>query len=561
MWNFAGRQNDLQGHFGGQKGAWISGIKFIDEIRLGSQDLPSSLESKSKNKYYFLPLILGLIGLFFMLNISIKDFSVVMLLFFFTGIAIILYLNQTPFQPRERDYAYAGSFYVFTIWIGFGVISIYNAITKGLKKTSPTIAIAVIVLCTLLVPLNMAAENWDDHDRSGRYTARDFARNYLESCAPNAILFTYGDNDTFPLWYAQEVEGIRTDVRVVNLSLLATDWYITQMKRKAYQSEAVPFSLTYDKYIMGKRDIIPLRPDISEFIDLKRVLEFIASDSPKAKLQAQDAEYNYSPTRRFKIEVDSAEIVENKVIPPADISRISKEIKWELNREYIGKSELMILDLLANNNWERPIYFAGSIGVENFMGLQKYFRLEGFAYRFVPIETEESELGYGEVNTDILYKNLMEKFSWGRMFEDDVYIDEYNRRNVSIMEIHNVFARLANKLIEEQKKDKAIKVLDKCVKILPNDKFPFDDNMIPIIEGYYKLADFEKGNKVASVLAKNCLEQLEYYIGSKGFSEAVGYESRLTLQTARQLTVMCKQYEQNQAVEDLDIFIKNIMGQ
>ncbi len=328
MWNFAGRQNDLQGYGEFFKGNWLSGINFIDESRLGPQDdLPAFLkENKARNKYYFLPLILGIVGLISQFVRSRKDFWVVMLLFIMTGFAIVVYLNQYPLQPRERDYAYAASFYAFAIWIGLGVTGLAGFLQKKIPGILPGILVFLITL--LAVPVLMARENRDDHDRSGRYTARDFASNYLNSCEPNAVLFTNGDNDTFPLWYIQEVEGVRTDVRVCNLSYLGADWYIDQMARKAYDSDPLPFGMNRDQYMMGKRDVVYLVDRINEPVSLKDAMDFVRSEDPRTKTFGNIRErIDYIPSRKFKLEIDKSRIINTKTLPEKDSAKIVNEMQ------------------------------------------------------------------------------------------------------------------------------------------------------------------------------------------------------------------------------------------
>ncbi|MBT6004738.1 MAG: DUF2723 domain-containing protein, partial [Prolixibacteraceae bacterium] len=382
MWNFVGRQNDIQSHGSVINGNWLSGVNFIDEWRLGSQEnIPGRFaNNKARNTYYFLPLLLGLLGIFFQYNKGKegkKGLWVVSLMFILTGLAIVVYLNQYPHQPRERDYAYAGSFYAFAIWMGLGVL----AISETLKKYLPeTIAAGIAGLATLiLVPGIMGIENWDDHDRSERYTARDFGANYLKTCQPNGIIFTNGDNDTFPLWYNQEVEGVRTDVRVCNLSYLQTDWYINQMKLQAYESKPVPFSLTLDKYRQGTRDVVYLMDDprISrKSIGLKEAITFIADDNPATKLQ-QAENAAYIPKKVLSFKIDKEAVIRNNVVAPEDYDKIVDTITIDLSgKNYIAKDEMMILDLLATNNWERPIYWAITVGRNKYMGLSDYFQVE-----------------------------------------------------------------------------------------------------------------------------------------------------------------------------------------
>jgi len=551
MWNFSGRQNDIQGHGGYLKGNWLSGIPFVDNLRLGPQDkLPQSISThKARNKYYMLPLILGLLGMIFMYQKRPKQFLIVLLLFVLTGIAIVIYLNQTPYQPRERDYAYAGSFYAFAIWIGIGVL----AISDFAKKYLPGVTSGVLatVLSLVLVPSIMAKENWDDHDRSGRYTARDLASNYLNSCAPNAILFTYGDNDTFPLWYAQEVEGIRTDVRVVNLSLLGTDWYIYQMTKRAYESEPVPFSFSKDKYRQGTRDLLPVVDRIQRYVPLKDVMDFVGSDDAKTKVQASDgSEMNYLPAKLLQIPVDSAKVMNSGLVSMRDTARLLKSIDFNLTKKYVTKSDMMVLDLLANFNWDRPVYFASSVGTDNYMDLQEYFRLEGFAYRLIPYKTKNENGDIGDINTDILFDNLMNKFKWGRMNEPDVLIDHYNTRVISIMKIRDVFARLARALIAENKKEKAIEVLDRIIELTPHNQLPYDYFTIPIAELYYKLNETEKANKIINKLAGIYEEDLNYYLSlPKPYSGAVGYETRVAMSVMQELVSLTETHKQDEIFE------------
>ena len=401
MWNFAGRQNDVQGPGGIVRGNWMSGIKFIDEMRLGPQDkVPQSLlQNKARNLFYMLPFLLGIIGLIYHYSRDKHDAWIVMMLFFFTGIAIVIYLNGTPQQPRERDYAYAGSYYAFAIWIGFGVLSLYELLKK---KISGTLAATAVTLLCLFVPAIMAKAGWNDHSRAHRFTSRDFASDYLNSCERNAIIFTNGDNDTFPLWYAQEVENIRTDVRVVNLSLLNTDWYIDQLKRKYYDSDPIDLSWSTDKYNLGKRDYIPFYDrGMKTAVELKELIDFMGSDDPQAKARTNNGEdINYFPSKMIKFTVDSSEVIKNGVVSKENASKIVKTMEWSIESNYLMKNSLMILNIIANNHWKRPIYFATTVGSENYLNLESYFQLEGLAYRLVPIRTEsKNEIVSGRVES------------------------------------------------------------------------------------------------------------------------------------------------------------------
>jgi len=559
MWNFAGRQNDIQGHGEPLNGNWLSGIKFLDEWRLGEQDnLPSLYtDNKARNTYYMLPLLLGLVGFFFQYKKHPRDFTVILLLFLFTGLAIVVYLNQPPLQPRERDYAYAGSFYAFSIWIGLGVLALYNA----LKKKVPGIfsAGAATLVSLLLVPGIMASENWDDHDRSGRYIARDFAFNYLNSCAPNAILFTHGDNDTFPLWYAQEVEGIRTDVRVVNLSLLNTDWYIDQMKRKAYDSKPVPFSMEKSKYEQGTRDQVPVLNRIDRYVNINQVVDFIASDNAQTQLSGyNNQKINYCPTNKFILPVDSAKVVENGLVSEENADQIVDEIRWKISGNSITKNEMMMLDLLAHFNWDRPVYFVSPSRSTN-LGLQDYLQLEGFAYRLVPLKTEaQDQIDAGRVASDIMYDNLMEKFEWGNFNDPDVYTDYTCRRTANVIRIRNKFARLADKLIQKGENEKAIQVLDRGMEITPHNQLPYGIWVLEVVDGYYKAGATEKANNLAEELAGITENELTYYFSMKEpFGSLITNSKRLELHIMHRLSQITREHGQ----EELSKKYENIVNQ
>lgn len=501
-WNFIGRQNDVQGLTNNPtEGNWITGFKGFDDWRLdnNSSYMPSSVaNNKGNNKFYALPLILGLLGLVFMVIKDKPTAFVVTALFLLTGLAIVIYLNQYPYQPRERDYAYAASFYAFSIWIGFGVLAIYNALSK---KTNVKVAAMAAVLASVAIPSVMAKEGWDDHNRSKRTMARDFAVNYLNSCAKNAILFTNGDNDTFPLWYAQEVEGVRTDVRVVNLSLLQTDWYINQMRRAAYDSKPVPFTLSPEKYVQGTRDVVYFNDQNLGYVDIRELMKYVESDNIENKWQASGREkpIDIFPSNKIKIAVDSAKVVNNGTVPKNMAGRIVKSLNWEIKRNYVLKNDLMIMDLLAANNWERPVYFAVTTGSEAYLNLDKFLQLEGLAYRLVPIESTPQEMASGgpRIAEDIMYENVM-KFADGGMSTPGVYLDENCIRMASNMRIQ--IGQLASALSDKGKKDKAIKVLDKAMQMMPESNVPYDATMYSICLGYYQAGAKEKGDKLAETL-------------------------------------------------------------
>jgi tetratricopeptide (TPR) repeat protein len=526
MWNFTGRQDDIQGKYDDMHGNWISGINFIDEWHLGmSQDnLPSDVENnKGRNTYYFLPLILGLIGLFFLFHKDKKRFWVLLVFFLMTGLAIQFYTNVRPFEPRERDYSVVGSFYVFAIWIGFGVYAIFDAIRKSIK--SPLLAPAITVICLALVPGILAANNWDDHDRSNKETAHSMAVAYLESCAPNAILFTIGDNDSFPLWYAQEIEGIRRDVRVVNTSLFQTDWYIDQMKRKAYESDPIPSQLTHDQYKYGTRDYIPYKGITEDTLDIKDFMDFILSDNPRTKLKyvmqqegddpsvypSQMVNGNYFPTRHVRIPVNKEEVLKNGIVQQKDADEIVDEIIIEIKGSALYKNRLLMLDIVANNNWKRPIYFTGgSFGDDDYIWMKDYLQLDGLCYKLVPIKTpvdRANPFDMGRVDTDLMYDKVM-AWDWGNS-GTDIYYDVETRKNG--ITYRGNMARLIEQLLNEDKLEKAEKVADLAMAKMPVDDFGYYTLLEPYITAYYEIGNKEKARKLYKDVTQKYQENLSYY--------------------------------------------------
>ena len=527
MWNFSGRQDDIQGKMD-MHGNWISGINFVDEWTLGvsQKNLPKDvLNNKARNTYFLLPLILGLIGLYFLYNTNKEYFWILILFFLFTGLAIQVYTNVRPFEPRERDYSVVGSFYVFSMIIGLG--SYYVSVMFEKIKTKGA-TILSFILCLLFVPVNLAMNNWDDHDRSDRYTAYEMAVNYLESCDKNAILFTIGDNDTFPLWYAQEIEGIRTDVRVVNTSLLSTDWYINQMKRKAYESDPIPSSLSADKYRHGTRDYI-IKEEISQdTVDVNVFMDFITQDEKDYKygeilkrqgydvagLRSQDYNANFLPTENVRIPVNIDNVIKNSIVGEKYLGLIEEEIFIKIKSQALYKNRLIMLDIIANNNWERPIYFTGgAFGDEDYLWMKDFLQLDGMCYKLVPIKTpidKSNPYEMGMIDSEKML-SIVNKWNWGVENEKNIYLDVESRKN-SITYRSNI-SRLVNQLIFENKPIEAEKIIDKCMEKFPTNKFGYYTLLEPFINSYYEINKEEKARKLFDEIAEKYQEKLFYYSG------------------------------------------------
>nr|NQU93057.1 DUF2723 domain-containing protein [Bacteroidota bacterium] len=554
MWNYAGRQNDIQGHGEIENGNWITGVDGLDSKRLGNQgNLPQTMTNWANNKFFLLPLILGLIGLFFQMNRDYRNTIVVGLLFIMTGFAIIIYLNQYPYQPRERDYAYAGSTYAFAMWIGLGVLALFNILNKIMKPGISAVTVTVVAL--VLVPGMMAMEGYDDHDRSDKYAARDFAINYLESCEPNAILFTNGDNDTFPLWYVQEVEGVRTDVRVVNYMLASGEWYIHQMMRKIYDSDQLPLTLSEKQYDKGSNNYVPFYDRVKGPAELKEVVDFIASEDSRTKLPLQDgSSINYAPTKDLKITIDKDHLINNNLVPADMVDRIVPEIRWKVKQNYLYKNDMMLLDLIASNNWERPVYFTSPSAIEDVLNVDKYCHLEGVVYRFLPVVADSYIQGLGGINVDETFDLLVNKAKWGNLNLPDVYIDPESRRN-SVMPKQNYF-RLAQALVDMKRMDSAVTVLDTCQKYFPNEKIAFDLFSMPMVETYYEAGAPDKAAQVTEKLVSNFDGDLQYY-GSLDASFRKYYEQDIQRAFAvmQQLSLLARRYNQADLANRIDTFI------
>ena len=557
MWNFAGRQNDAQGHGSFLNGNWISGINFLDRERTGPRHaMPDFMKNEpSRNTYYFLPLLFGLIGFFYQYNQGKKGrqgFAITLALFVFTGIAIIVYLNQTPVQPRERDYAYAGSFYAFAIWIGLAVPALYSGIKKVLNGIPG--AVVVTVASLVLVPGILASENWDDHDRSGRYMTRDYAINYLESCAPNAILFTYGDNDTFPLWYVQEVEGVRPDIKIVNLSYLGMEWYINQHRMTSYEAAPIPFSFGKEKYYTGHRDAVLFQERIDGAIHLKDAMNFIGSDDARTQLKMESgSSLNYFPSRDFYLEVDKEKVLENGTVQPEDSALIADRVEFSIEKSYLSKSEWAVLNIIAANEWERPIYIDHSLLHTGSIFFTDWLQFEGLAYRFVPVKTPGEGMRFGHVDSDILYENVMKKFVWGNVNDPDIFLDEYNKREIKIIQARYMFARLAEELINEGQSEKAEQVIDKMFELFPNEIIPLTFDSFPATEQYYRAGAIEKGNDKVRKMVDNSFAMLNYYFSLPGrFASVVEDEQNREISHIRNLLVLARQHNQTELAGEID---------
>ena len=513
MWNFAGRQNDIQGNGNKIYGNWISGIKFLDTARLGDQEtLPGDLKNNpGRNKYYLLPFLIGIAGILWQYKRDKNGLVLVLTFFIMTGVAIIIYLNQYPNQPRERDYAYAGSFYAFAIWIGTGFMFLYELFQKYI--TSRISALFTFLLLMAACPILMAVENWDDHDRSDRYTARDIGANYLESCAPNSILFTYGDNDSFPVWYVQDVEEVRTDVRVANLSYIQAGWYIEMMRQKAFRSDPLPLSLGPEKYLEGVRTQIPISKRLDKPVDIREIVRFAGLDDRKylIDLTGRGDYVNYLPTNKLLINVDSSVVFSNGTVKEYFRDRLLSPMIWEYSDADAFKGDLAIMDLIATNNWKRPIYFSTTVPSSQYKGLEKYFIQEGMAYRVAPVKTDDPEAGeFGMIDPFVMYDNMMNKFKWGNAADPTVYLDENNRRMLS--NFRRIFGDLGKALLETGDTVRAIKVVRKGLEIVPSEKLPNDFFTIGLAEVLIRAGEKGEGEKLIGDIINNSKEYLEYAV-------------------------------------------------
>ncbi len=513
MWNFAGRESDIQ------NAAWLA------PWQSGTADLPELLaKNKARNNFFMLPFLLGLLGIIFHYMSDKKGAFVVLLLFFLTGMALTLYLNSPPIEPRERDYIFVGSYYAFAIWIGLGVFYIIDLLVKTIKNETAR-SYSATAICAI-VPAIMLYQGWDDHNRTGRYHSVDSAKNLLNSCAPNAIIFTGGDNDTFPLWYVQEVEGFRTDVRVCNLSLLNTDWYIDQMKMQAYESAPLPISLESKNYLSGTNDYLPFveRAQVTQGMNLMQYIKLVKENHPAISVQLQNGSFiSILPTKKFILPIDTNSVNSSGILPESIKARRVSEIVWDLKKSAIDKKDLIILDMLATNNWKRPIYFSTTLSNSNYMNLKEYMQLEGLAYRLLPAKMPEATQGY--IDTDIMYERMMKNFYWRGLQDTNVYYDENFRRFP--LNVRNSFYRLADEYLKKGNKEKAREVALYSLQVLPDKTIPYDVYSPQILSLLFEVGEKNKAMEIINVMGRRAEEELKYYQEHRSLAGSSEFSSNL----------------------------------
>ena len=533
MWNFVGRQNEIHSPTPGNifHGNWESGVKFIDEFRLGDQsEAPSTLaDNKGKNHYYFLPLLLGLLGLFFQFDRDKRGCWLTFLMFFMTGIAIVIYLNQPPYQVRERDYAYAGSFYFFCVWIGMAVAALYSWAGGILKSRYGAASAALLTAACLSVPALMASENWDDHDRSGRATAVEMARNYLNSVGPNGILITHGDNDTFPVWYAQEVENVRTDVRICNTSLLGTDWHIDQMKWACNESAPLPLSIGPEQYLYGTNEYVPIVDNREQEVDIADVITLFKHPDVKVPMSS-GRKMDYIVSRKIRIPVNKENVIASGILDAkyADIIPESIVLQIPKSKEYLTKPEIFMLDLLAGYQWDRPIHMLNMGGDLN-IGIKDYLVYEGYSYKFVPIKNKITTTDIGFVDTDELYRKMTQVYSWDALAADGWFVDYQNiYTNLGVMAPRMIFLNAAKAFMKEGRNDWAGEMLDRCEKAMnrfPIESIPLgmstnDYIVIGIIDTYYQLGRTDKARELGAQMGADLLKTARFYLEYYDFGKS-----------------------------------------
>ena len=553
MWNFVGRQNDLQNVTGNsQQGNWISGIDGFDEWRLNApMEVPSEMAyNKGRNTYYFLPLILGLLGIFVMYKRSKMDFYTVLVMFLFTGLLVVIYLNQPPMEPRERDYTFAGSFQTFCIWIGLSVLFFVDILRNKVSKTA--VATGATIFALFAAPYLMASQNWDDHDRSDRELAISFAKNYLNSCEENAILFTNGDNDTYPLWYAQNVEGIRTDVRVINLSLLPTEWYSSALRRKVFDSEPLPQSIPAENLVAGRSDYVRYfdskKFPKNQYYPLDQVLSYATTDDNSKKQRANSGELiNVYPVKNFRVAVDKEAVIATGYVPAKDTARIVDQMKWNIGRNGLSKGDLVVLDVIATNaktGWKRPIYWTTTTGSSVYLNLDKYLRHNGLTYQLLPIEANRSMRGMDDM--DLLYKRLMVDYEWGNMDKGELYLDD--KAQLVPQNLRSLFVQVADYYSRNGKMDTAVAVLDKCYTVMPESILPMRLNVKALsADIYYRAGLTEKADVITTEIGDRAYEMANYYgkFDVKGI-QSVARDRQDNLDILRNVGALTREYKRDE---------------
>lgn len=562
LWNFVGRQSDIQASVATiADGNWLSGIKALDSLYLGPQtQLPHEVASnKGRNTYYFLPFLLGLIGLIYQLNRDQRNFTVVMWLFVMMGIALVVYFNSSPNEPRERDYVYAGSFYAFAIWIGLGVMALRDGLAALTKRDTRLVAAAATVVC-LSIPAVLAAQNWDDHDRSYRTLARDIGWNYLQSTLPNSIIINYGDNDTFPLWFNQEVDGVRTDVRVMNTSYLGGEWYIDEMKTRANEAAPVPFSLPRSKYAYTN-DMLMVDKRVDRPVDLREAINIIRSDDPRTKMTYPDGTLtDYLPFDHFALPVNKENALASGIVSEKDRDQMVDTVYFQIRKQAIDKSEMMLLDLLANFDWKRPIYFTQPYILQG-LGLLDYLQFDGYGYRFVPILTPYKTPGeIGRVDPDYTVPLLMDTFRYGNVDNPKVYTDYFIQYNLGASRAREAFARAAKELIIRGDSTRAVEVLDAGLEKMPTSQLRFtESNTYPFIEAYYAAGATDKGDALLRDYAQNLMEYIDYYLGFEGVQADMVQELLYErLDALEQVYLLAAYAGRHEMVEQLNVYFRSL---
>lgn len=554
MWNFVGRQNDIQNVTGNSlNGNWISGISAIDEARLNApQDIPDYLDyNKAKNTYYFLPLILGLLGVVVMYKKSKMDFYTVLVMFVFTGLLVVIYLNQPPMEPRERDYTFAGSFQTFGIWIGLSVLFFVDLLKKAIGK--PTAAIAATAVALFAAPVLMGSQNWDDHDRSDRYLGISFAKNYLNSCKENAILFTNGDNDTYPLWYAQNVEGIRTDVRIINLSLLPTEWYSSALRRKVFESEELPLSIPEEKIKSGTRDYVRYfnnnSVDPFKFYPLEQVLNYITDDGKRQRTNDGKLVSVY-PAKKYSLDVDKQAILDMDFLPARDTGKIVDKMYWDIGRNGLSKGDLIVLDIISTNaktGWKRPIYWTTTTGSSVYLGLQKYLRNNGLTYQLLPVEANTRMRGMDDM--DLLQDKLMNVYEWGNMEKGEMFLDD--KAQLVPKNLRSLFIQVADFKSRRNEVDTAAALLDKCFASMPESLLPMNLRLkAAAADIYYRADQIEKADKVLQEVGDDAFDLVNYYdkFKTKGIQSASGDRNE-NAEVLKNVGLLANRYERTELSE------------